>query len=688
MLRRLVIAAICALVLAAAPAVASAVAPQLSSLQAQDLARNAKGVPEVSVKNPLAQWSCIFASDSAFWNCALNAASDGKALAVVKVYDPQQRVWSVTIPRAGAAKQRLDEKQATAIAARDPKAADWIARYRDRGLPVRSIGTLDLGTWRIKWYSDATEIAQVGVSDATGAITYTRTGPQVAWSMARGGQGFGRLINEPWAIGTLILLFVIVLIDWRRVRSLRTLDVLAIVSLAASLWCFNRGLVFWAVPLQYPPLIYLLVRLLLIGLGRMERPAFTTRLPLWVMVALIIVLAVGRIGFNAYSSNVVDVGYAGVVGADRILDGRSPYGSFPVKSPTPCGTRYADGTYSGYVQLNGRCETAIERGDTYGPAMYLSYVPGTAALGWSGRWDDLPAAHFTSGLFDLLTAIGMAVFGWRLGGRRLAAAMALFWLALPWSAYTFMSDSNDSVVAAYLAWSAALLARPLGRGALLMLAALAKFAPLILIPLWLRLDRPPPTPLGEWPYGQATLRPTRRQRLWAAVRPGPGSGWTLLGMLLVTVVLAGLLLVLDGSGALRTFWDRTFGWQLDRPSPFSIWDWGAYPGFPDLGVVQQILKVALVLGALLLFVFPRRLDAARAMALAGVLMIGFQIVLTHWMYLYLPWVMVFVGMALLAPRSGFPRTRQTNAIDEALPRRERGSTPVAALSTGATSSRS
>jgi hypothetical protein len=377
-----------------------------------------------------------------------------------------------------------------------------------------------------------------------------------------------------------------------------------------------------------------------------------------------------------------------VVGADRILDGRSPYGSFPVKSPTPCGTRYADGTYSGYVQLNGRCETAIERGDTYGPAMYLSYVPGTAALGWSGRWDDLPAAHFTSGLFDLLTAIGMAVFGWRLGGRRLAAAMALFWLALPWSAYTFMSDSNDSVVAAYLAWSAALLARPLGRGALLMLAALAKFAPLILIPLWLRLDRPPPTPLGEWPYGQATLRPTRRQRLWAAVRPGPGSGWTLLGMLLVTVVLAGLLLVLDGSGALRTFWDRTFGWQLDRPSPFSIWDWGAYPGFPDLGVVQQILKVALVLGALLLFVFPRRLDAARAMALAGVLMIGFQIVLTHWMYLYLPWVMVFVGMALLAPRIGFPRTRQTNAIDEALPRRERGSTPVAALSTGATSSRS
>ena len=54
-------------------------------------------------------------------------------------------------------------------------------------------------------------------------------------------------------------------------------------------------------------------------------------------------------------------------------------------------------------------------------------------------------------------------------------------------------------------------------------------------------------------------------------------------------------------------------------------------------------------------------------------MIGFQLVLTHWMYLYLPWVMVFLAMALLAPRVGYPRASSTEAIDEALPRR----TPVA-----------
>jgi len=41
------------------------------------------------------------------------------------------------------------------------------------------------------------------------------------------------------------------------------------------------------------------------------------------------------------------------------------------------------------------------------------------------------------------------------------------------------------------------------------------------------------------------------------------------------------------------------------------------------------------------------------------------------MYLYLPWVMVFVAIALLAPRVAMTRARRTNELDSALPRRER-----------------
>ncbi len=665
--RRVLVAVALLIAFAAWPVAAQAAPANLSATEAEAIATDAEGVRDVLLANPLSTWSCIVTAGT--WTCSLYAASDGQPVAIVKILDATERVTDVSMPRNAAPATRLSEAEAKALAARNDKARAWVERYRDHGEPVRSTAALQTGTWRVKWWSGSTQIAEVGISDLTDAVTYSRTGPQVAWSMARGGQGFGKMINEPWIFGPLMLVFALVMIDWRRLRSWRTVDILAILSLAGSLWCFNRGLVFWAVPLQYPPLVYLLVRLIGIGIGRSARPAFTTRLPFWVMIAIILVLVGGRIGLNAYSSNVVDVGYAGVVGADRVLDGRSPYGSFPVRTATPCGTRYADGSNSAYMQKDGACETAIERGDTYGPAMYAAYVPGVAALGWTGRWDDLPAAHFTSGFFDILAGIGLALFGWQLGGRRLAAALALFWFAVPWTTYTFMSDSNDSIVAAYLAWSAALLARPLGRGAFVMLAALAKFAPLILLPLWLRLDRPPPDVPGEWAYGEPSMPRGRASRLWAVVRPGPGAGRTLLGMALVAGLLAAALIALDGTGAVRTFWDRTFGWQLDRPSPFSIWDWGQYPGLPDLGWLQTLLKGALVLGALALFVVPRRLDSTRALALAGALLVGFQIVLTHWMYLYLPWALVYLGIALLAPRVGFSTAADAPALDTSLPRR-------------------
>ncbi len=70
-----------------------------------------------------------------------------------------------------------------------------------------------------------------------------------------------------------------------------------------------------------------------------------------------------------------------------------------------------------------------------------------------------------------------------------------------------------------------------------------------------------------------------------------------------------------------------------------------------------------------LFFVPRRLDATRALAFAGALMIGFQLVLTHWMYLYLPWVMVFLAIALLAPRLPLPRQRRRTATPAVLPPR-------------------
>lgn len=660
-LRRLtgLLIAVLALLAMAVPAKAA----DLSASEAETIARQADGIPALAQTDPRSTWGCTFDLGTAVWTCTLRASSDGDALARVQVADRDGLVLDIDIVRASAPALAIDQQEAIRIGEGAARTRAWVDRYRDDGRTVNVTASLETGTWKVAWTSEGTRIAEVGVAADDGAITYERTGPQVTWGMARGGKGFGRAINEPYVFGPLLLLFAILFIDWRRIRSWRTLDVLAICSMAASLWFFVEGEVFLAVPLQYPPLLYLLIRLIAIGVGRGGRAAFTTHLPIWAMVAILILLVGGRIGLNAYSSNVVDVGYAGVVGASRILDGQSPYGTFPKRTATPCGERTASGTYKAYVQEDGRCESPIERGDTYGPAMYLAYVPATLALGWNGLWDVLPAAHVTSGLFDALAGLGLLVTGWRLQGRRLGLALALFWFAVPWPTYTFMAGSNDGVVAALLAWSAALWAKPLGRGALLGLAALAKFAPLLLIPLWLRIDRPPAPAPGEWPYGRAAIRPGRSTRIWNLIRPSPRDLLTLLGLAAATVVLALFLIALDGTGALRTFWDRTFGWQLDRPSPFSIWDWGQYPGYPDLARVQQVLKLMLIAGAALLFFVPRRLDQTRILALAGALMVGFQLVLTHWMYLYLPWVIVFVAVALLAPKRDFgPRRRRAEAM--------------------------
>ena len=81
--------------------------------------------------------------------------------------------------------------------------------------------------------------------------------------------------------------------------------------------------------------------------------------------------------------------------------------------------------------------------------MYYAYVPATAALGWSGRWDDLPAAHGTAVAFDALAAAGLALAGWRLGRGRLAATLLFCWATFPFTTYAMSSNSNDAIIAAW-----------------------------------------------------------------------------------------------------------------------------------------------------------------------------------------------------------------------------------------------
>ena len=524
---------------------------------------------------------------------------------------------------------RLAEKIVVARFLDYPKVANWLDRYPPH---PQTDATFDPATrrWTVKvWSGKAGEVALGNVEDGDGRVSEAWTGPQVAWNMARGRVGSfgGKVLNAWWTWIPLSVVFFVGLVDWRRLRSWHTLDLLALVSFGFSLWFFNRGEVFRSAPLAAPPLAYLLLRTAWIGFrGRAVNPALSW--PVWVLAAVAVFLGGLRIGLNLESPRgVIDVGYAGVIGADRILGGQAPYGHMPVEdSRRACGKADADGEIRERIQQSGRCESANPRGDTYGPVAYLAYVPAVLTFAWSGKWDSLPAAHATAISFDLLVVLGLVLVGRRFGGTPLAVALAFGWLAFPFTAYTLNSNSNDAIMPAILVWGFWLSTSAVSRGAAVALAGWTKFASLLLAPLWLM-----------YPNG---LHRRTAVRFAAA--------FTVASL----AALAVFLLEPSLAEAGRTFVDRTLGYQLDRDSPFSPWGWGQYHarGIPDLAAVQLILQVAVLALAGVVAAIPRRKGPLELAALSAAVLLGFELALTHWSYLYIPWFLPFALLALLLPR--------------------------------------
>ncbi len=537
------------------------------------------------------------------------------------------------VPETGP--PRLTESIVVARFLESPKVARWLDRYPPHPETDASFDRA-LRQWTVHvWSGKAGEIALGKVADSDGRVSEAWTGPQVAWKMARGRVGSfgGKALNSLWMWIPFSVVFFLGLVDRRRLRSWHTFDLLALLSLGFSLWFFNRGEVFQSASLAAPPLAYLLVRSAWIGFrGRAHNPVLSW--PVWVFVAVAVFLGGFRIGLNLEQQGtvVIDVGYAGVIGADRILNGQAPYGHMPVEDARrACGKADSDGEIRDRIQENGRCESANPRGDTYGPTAYLAYIPAVLAFGWSGKWDTLPAAHATSILFDLLVVLGLVLVGRRFGGPPLAVALAFGWFAFPFTAYALNANTNDAIMPAILVWGFLLATSPVARGSAVALAGWTKFAALLLAPLWLT-------------YPDGLERRT-------AVRFG--AAFVVASLAVFSVLLLEPSVVEAG----RTFVDRTLRYQLDRGSPFSPWDWGQYHarGIPDLSVVQLILELGVLALAGVVAVIPERKGPLELAALTAAVLLGFELVLTHWSYLYIPWFLPFVLLALFLP----PRARET-----------------------------
>jgi hypothetical protein len=410
---------------------------------------------------------------------------------------------------------------------------------------------------------------------------------------------------------------------------MRNLDLVALLGFGPSLFFFDHGHIFSSVTFAYPSLIYLLVRMTWIGVRgrgpRAKRPVW----PVWVM-AVVVLFAIGfRIGFDlSDTAPVIDVGYSGVVGAQRITHGQSPYGHMPVSTGRPCVAADITGNYSAFIQTNGRCEVGDPHGDTYGPISYEAYIPGYALLGWKGAGDrNLNAGRFTSILFDSLCIIGLALLGWRLGGARPAATLAYAWVTYPFTQYALNSNTNDMIQAAFLIFALVFLAAPVRRGIFWALASWVKFAPLIALPMWL-----------TYPDIKGSRRPQLRFAL----------GFVITTIVAFWIVFLGYANPLH---AISVFVNRALVWQIGRSSPFSLWDWRQYhaAGIPNLHAVQLVLTALLVIGALAAAVWPRHKNELQLIGLTGALLVGFELVQTHWFYLYIPWLLPFVFAAVLVP---------------------------------------
>jgi hypothetical protein len=547
---------------------------------------------------PTVETTADYEGGKDLWLVVLTEQTSGKEVARFKVADDSGEVSGVKVsPRADEIKYpKLSEEKAIKLAAASPEVREEFTRHG----PHSAEAKYEDGAWTVRFYVDergavggrptekGKEIATVGVDDKTWVLNYVYTGDQVGWNLARGVRGaYGKQANYWWVWLPLALAFAAAFWRTDRLFAIRNLDIVALLGFLVSHGFFREGVVLEAVVLWYPPLVYLLIRTLLMGFGIGEKVEKTSNLPMWVLMVLAGLAGGLVLGLNV-DSRVIDVGYAGVVGADRILEGTAPYGTMPQDVGT---------------------------GDTYGPLNYLLYVPFVLMFGFSGEWDFLPAAHALTLFSFVAGAMALFITGYRLSGKEGAAALVFAWAAFPYTIYATNNNTNDIIVAAVSAIGLAAAASPIARGATIAAGFAIKLYPLVLGPLWIMYEGRKPKPIIDFVLGGT-------------------------GVVLVTF----WVILLDGHPmqAARLFYDNTLAFQGDRVSP-----WSLFSQVPQLAFLQRpLMAFAIFLSILLAFV-PRKKTLRRLAALSAALIIAFQLTVNYWFYAYIIWFEPFVFVSLL-----------------------------------------
>lgn len=494
----------------------------------------------------------------------------------------------------------LPRAQAIQAAIHSPLAYRVLAGNRFTNL---SVTPLDSGLDRVSFFDGGQIVGQVAVR-RDGVVTQaesftTRRVPYGDW-----------IAFQPALLIGLAALFVLMtgVAPWYRLRNL---DVVAALSLVAPVVLIQRRYVDASVLAAAPGLGYLMVRCGLRALGppRVSPPsrpvldvltsswddARRVRLLRLVLAALLLVLVMVTVS----SQEAVDVAYAVMEGATKLVGGVLPYGHMPGD---------------------------VIHGDTYPLLSYALYTP----LAWispvRSTWSSVDVALGAAAAAVL--AVAWALFRTGAGPRpsrrvpRAAAQelaglrAAVGWLAFPPLLAAASSGTSDVVLAAMLVFALLLWRRPGWATGLLAAGAWFKLVPLALLP--------------------PRLASLRGRRL----------GQALLIIALVSAPMLALLVALGGADGPASM-IRAMSYQLSRGSPQSVWE---ALGIQWLQPVGQAATLALIAGATVrLATRPSwEQDTARMAALAGAILIALQLAANYWAFLYLVWAIPPVVMSLLA----------------------------------------
>ena len=508
----------------------------------------------------------------------------------------------------------LPARAAVRDALRDPltrrtvTAAGWT---RTTASPVDS--TLE----RVSFFSGGRIVAQVAVNrdgSVSQMVDFTRRSvPYGNW-----------LAYTPGVLLGLSVLFVL-MAGVVPVLRLRNLDVLAGLSFVVPAVLLQRRYLDASVVAALPGLGYLMLRCAWVGLGpgrgtpAPSTPVFealTSELDAAARVRVLRVLAVAMalvfVMVGVSSPLPVDVIYAVMEGATRLIHGVLPYGHMPGD---------------------------VIHGDTYPLLSYVAYMPLAALSPVSSTWDsvDLALGAAVAATLAGAGALFRAVAGAARAGasRRTPEAeaaglrAALIWLSFPALLITVSTGTTDVVLAVLLLFAVLLWRRPGASCAVLALAGWFKLAPFALVPVW--------------------LAPLRGRRLLAG----------LLALAGVSLAMLALLVRFGGGGGPAAM-AHALAFQFSRGSPQSLW---TVLGVGWLQPLAQAGAVALIAGgSVRLWRDPElAADRVRIAALAAAILLALQLVADYWAFLYVAWVVPLMAISLLGEPAPHARRAEASA---------------------------